>query len=78
LDYGAIFNTTDGGATWNQLPTNYFLKSVGFASGNSGWVVGQYGSIFKTTNAGNSWNKQTTNISDSLQYDDHFYDFASI
>jgi photosystem II stability/assembly factor-like uncharacterized protein len=37
---GAIYKTTDGGETWQPLKTNspYYLRSVGFADENTGWV----------------------------------------
>ena len=45
-DYGSIFMTTDGGATWNPVtsPTERTLQNVKFLYGKF-WAVGQFGTI---------------------------------
>ncbi len=54
-----LAKTTDGGATWNQLPPagsqygNY--ECVDFLDEERGWVIDGLGNCFKTTDAGNSW-----------------------
>lgn len=54
-----LAKTTDGGATWNQLPPtgaqfgNY--DCADFIDEGHGWVVDGLGNCFKTSNGGNSW-----------------------
>ncbi|RKY97823.1 MAG: hypothetical protein DRQ13_04195 [Ignavibacteriae bacterium] len=71
---GVIYNTINGGDTWNlqyQLSTSEWLFDVFFVDQNNGWVVGNLGNkILKTTNGGNSWNWVTIGTSDWLFYID--------
>ena len=65
-DVGVIFQTSDGGKTWQQqqvaLPPSYFeegvrwyLMDVFFADQRLGWTAG-FGVILGTTDGGESWN----------------------
>jgi photosystem II stability/assembly factor-like uncharacterized protein len=59
----AVLRTTDGGATWNPLPTNLSgrrtqLCSLWFADPSHGWAAGavrQQPTIWETTDGGSTW-----------------------
>ena len=52
--YGNIFQTTDGGYTWNlqSLEINPVINKIDFINPNIGWAVGQNGTIAYTNNGG--------------------------
>ena len=54
---GIIIKTTDGGTTWNILPTEADnpLLSVFFTDDNTGYAVGWMGTCIKTTDGGTTW-----------------------
>lgn len=54
---GAIFKTTDSGATWTKLATGttYDLTSIDFIDANTGWACGEFGIVLYTTNGGATW-----------------------
>jgi len=54
---GAIFKTTDGGATWVQKTSGvtYDLFSIDFVDASNGMAVGEMGTLLKTTDGGESW-----------------------
>ena len=54
---GIIIKTTDGGTTWNILPTETDnpLSSVFFTDDNTGYAVGWMGTGIKTTDGGTTW-----------------------
>lgn len=54
---GAIFKTTDGGATWVQLESTstYDLYAIDFVDSNNGMAVGEMGTILKTSDGGTTW-----------------------
>lgn len=57
---GATFvNTTNGGATWSQLPMAQGMDSFSFSSPLVGWATGA-NSVWNTTNAGTKWTRQWT------------------
>jgi len=53
-----MLKTTDGGATWLDLPANSITSNqmfdIAFFDANIGWVV-TYDSIFRTIDGGNTW-----------------------
>lgn len=57
-----MIKTTDGGATWLDLPTNSITSNqmfdVAFFDANIGWVV-TFDSIFRTIDGGNTWVNET-------------------
>lgn len=58
--HNTLIRTTDGGLTWNQVPTpanslDPDLSSISFADKNTIWISGYQGVIYKSTNAGSSW-----------------------
>jgi len=57
---GAVFRTTDGGATWTKVADfkQDVLKDIDFVSPNEGWVVGDVG-IYHSTDAGATWVAET-------------------
>lgn len=62
---GKIIETTDGGFTWDQVPsgTEKALYSIDFAPGKKvGWIVGQEGTILKTLDGGKTWARQKTDL----------------
>ena len=57
---GYVYNTTDGGKTWNeQFSTKPALFSIKFIDRNNGWVVGDQRSIYYTSDSGKSWKSIT-------------------
>ncbi|HEV2893900.1 MAG TPA: hypothetical protein VG411_09115, partial [Actinomycetota bacterium] len=54
-----LFRTTDGGATWDRLPSPPGAPQVAFSSRTTGWSVVQggpgAGGLYQTTDAGRSW-----------------------
>ncbi len=56
---GALFRTSDGGASWQRLwiPIG---DPVGFVTTNKGWVAGGAtgDELYQTTDGGNSWQRQ--------------------
>ena len=71
--YGFIYNTTDGGDTWNRYRNQDIpsLKSVYFYNEYIGWAVGNQSfsssPILKTTDGGNSWFHQDSDSVNSLR-----------
>ncbi len=66
---GAIFQTTNGGASWTaqNFNTISFMVEIDFpGNGNIGYVVGDAGTILKTTDGGNTWNTQVSGTSNAL------------
>ncbi len=57
-----MLKTTDGGATWLDLPANSITSNqmfdIAFFDANIGWVV-TYDSIFRTIDGGNTWVNET-------------------
>jgi len=60
---GAVFRTTDGGASWTMQNTTFTgatrLFGIDFVNNTTGWVVGTPQKIFKTTDGGINWTEQT-------------------
>jgi len=57
----ALFETKDGGKTWQQKnldlgDKNYVLSSVSF-SGQEGWIVGEPSLMLHTNNGGETWSR---------------------
>jgi photosystem II stability/assembly factor-like uncharacterized protein len=64
-----IMRTTDGGNTWNVLPTkkgepiyNIFVK------GDRGWIVGNKGTYLLSRDAGTTWERQPETIKSKLLF----------
>lgn len=68
-DSGTILKTTNGGMSWNSIPSGntHNLKEVQMINANTGFVVGRNSTLLKTTDGGSSWNLIATPIS-------HLYD----
>jgi photosystem II stability/assembly factor-like uncharacterized protein len=58
---GFVEHSTDGGATWQVLPTgvNAMLVDGSSPSRSVCWLVGQTGVVILTTDAGRSWQRLT-------------------
>ena len=56
-DFGAIYVTVDGGATWWSQPSvvSATLRGVHFSDSSTGWAVGDKSTILETTQAGRLW-----------------------
>jgi photosystem II stability/assembly factor-like uncharacterized protein len=73
-----IMRTTDGGNTWQVLPTkkgepiyNIFVK------GNRGWVVGNKGTYLLSRDGGKTWEWQTETIKSKLLFSNVFFSSPS-
>jgi photosystem II stability/assembly factor-like uncharacterized protein len=59
-EFGAVYRTTDGGATWlaeNKIPGDFYPYSALFTSASDGYITGLTGVILSTKNAGKTWEK---------------------
>lgn len=56
VNSGYIYNTNDGGQTWQeQFTTSSSLFGIHFVDKMSGWVVGDKRSLYVTNDGGNTW-----------------------
>ena len=74
FDYGMIFHTSDGGATWHkQLDRlDFLLRDIRFADPARGWAVGYNvkdgtSTVLGTTDGGGSWTVEKTVYGEELQ-----------
>lgn len=59
-EFGAVYRTTDSGATWvaeNKIPRDFYPYSALFTSPTDGYISGLTGTILATKDAGKSWEK---------------------
>ena len=83
--YCDIFNTMDGGGSWNHYdlcsaaswPGGTWIYGTSFVDANHGWVVGgnywqQTGSVVRTVDGGGSWSPVAT-ISEGVNFWDVFF-----
>ena len=54
---GALFRTSDGGATWKRVNTNPILTSTSFVSPKLGWAISDE-LIYNTGDGGERWTRQ--------------------
>ena len=60
-NWGQLYRTTDGGATWQELMRfDGPLTSVSFLDDTHGWVVGDYGTACHTSDGGTTWQSEET------------------
>ncbi len=61
---GAIFHTSDGGATWTpqQTGTKRTLSAIKFIDPQVGWAVGDGGTILHTKDGGKTWSQQKSPV----------------
>lgn len=54
---GALYVTTDGGATWarRRVPTRHLLLDAAFHDPGRGWLVGAGGTFLHTSDGGQTW-----------------------
>ncbi len=66
--FGAIFRTTDGGATWEaqKAPSQEYLFSVDFGSPEKGVIVGKAGTVLTTDDGGATWVKRDSGSDKNL------------
>ncbi|MBL7994178.1 fibronectin type III domain-containing protein [bacterium] len=64
----AVFKTTDGGSTWNDVSPNCpeDVYGIDFKDANNGWISTTHGFVFHTTNGGVSWEFQSTRNTGTL------------
>lgn len=65
-EFGTVLRSTDGGASWERLPSlpeEFYPEDAWFADEQRGWVVGLQGGIYATTDGGTTWSRQ---VSDTL------------
>ncbi|MFA6233936.1 MAG: YCF48-related protein, partial [Bacteroidota bacterium] len=67
-DMGRILRTTDGGTTWDPVPSPTLenLRRVMFTSVSTGTAVGDNGVILRTTDGGNTWDQQNSGLGSDL------------
>jgi len=61
-NYGVIFNSFDGGETWEEQNSGVqdMLCDVDFLDSKNGWVSGIKGTMLHTSDGGYNWVRQTT------------------
>jgi photosystem II stability/assembly factor-like uncharacterized protein len=62
-EFGAVYRTTDGGATWlaeNKIPGDFYPYAALFTSASDGYISGLTGVILATKDAGKTWAKLET------------------
>ncbi|MEI8083278.1 MAG: YCF48-related protein, partial [Actinomycetes bacterium] len=75
VDYNRVLRTTNGGATWNDVPLpamrTAYLLGISAPGPNAAWAVGgaidaryDWGVIVRTTDAGKTWQVQSTPLTD--------------
>jgi photosystem II stability/assembly factor-like uncharacterized protein len=71
-DIGVIYNTTNGGFSWNLQNSGVAddLTKVRFCNSKTGWIIGEGGVILHTTSAGAVW---VSNNSQIAVNDFHLY-----
>jgi len=60
-EFGAVYRTVDGGATWEALPKisdEFYPYAAVFVDRQRGWVAGLAGVVMQTSDGGQSWIKQ--------------------
>jgi photosystem II stability/assembly factor-like uncharacterized protein len=59
-EFGALYRTTDGGATWSAappIPNDFYPYAALFVSPLEGYVAGLAGAMLRTRDGGASWDK---------------------
>jgi hypothetical protein len=57
-EFGALYRTTDGGASWNaesKIPNDFYPYAALFVSPLEGYVAGPAGATLRTADGGKSW-----------------------
>lgn len=65
-EFGAVYRTVDGGATWEALPKigeDFYPYAAVFADRDRGWVSGLAGVVMQTSDGGKSWSKRVNEAS---------------
>ena len=71
---GLIIHTTDGGNTWDSIPsgTSDMLMTVEFINADTGWVGGSNSEnetrVYRTTDGGLNWVSQILDVSRILMF----------
>ena len=67
---GHIARSTDGGATWVDVPSPFAddLSWVAFANSAVGWAAGAGGAVFRTGDGGLTWTRQQINTTHDITY----------
>jgi photosystem II stability/assembly factor-like uncharacterized protein len=64
---GAIYKTSDAGATWiSQVQPSNNFESIQFFGANYGYVVGAGGTLLRSSNSGTDWNPLSTGVTTAL------------
>lgn len=57
-EFGKVYRTTDGGASWNAAPNigeDFYPYAALFTSAREGYVAGLAGAMLRTTDGGDTW-----------------------
>lgn len=60
-EFGAVFRSTDGGATWTartRIGADFYPYAACFTDAERGWVSGLAGVVMHTADGGQTWQKQ--------------------
>ena len=65
---GSCIRSTDGGATWNELPGSFpsgtNVNGISFLNSTTGFAAGSGGTVSRTTNGGLNWTPANTPTTD--------------
>ncbi|MPR36107.1 YCF48-related protein [Salmonirosea aquatica] len=80
-EYGTLLKTTDGGTSWDTLPTfrDTHFYTVNFIDTQAGWIGGAGGLLIKSTDGGSNWQPQyfpTTGDVNKIQFLDQNVGYA--
>ncbi len=62
VNYAEIYNTTDGGETFEVQTTEYHCNAIHMLNENEGYAGGSSGFVYRTTDGGENWNFHATMV----------------
>lgn len=75
-----IFQTTDGGTTWQNIATfsSFEIKKLEFPAKGTGYILGNDTRMYKSTDGGKTWSQMKTNTYDNRGIDNFSFADANV